>query len=527
MLPWLREARSKYDVVAALAIFIPVLALAVYLVVVIIQMPRFYTDNVASVSDATTYMLLSQTLAQGTHGAIYLSDAPWYSTILIDVLTYHLPDYRIIWISWPLCVYVAGVALLALMVCRLAGRWAALMTATLCLALTPVMLQLFFAQAFHELTTITCILLAIFLAYLVEIGARTTWSTFLAATGLGIFTGVNAASDILLVLIGIIPLTAVALILLARYRDRDAVRTASVWLGTVAIAIGASVATVAVAHMLSLVPLTVATGIVRPNQVIPHVTIAGGVVWEEVGPPWQFLAARMGVRELLVGIVGLCTVLAAGAFQAIRLFRSSPTKVSARDRSMEAYYLSWTAMAAANFAALAFTTAAFDLGAVRYASMLWIAAAATLPLLFARLPVRQLGFAILVTVLVAVHAGLMATIPETPAINMTPVIAYLESHHIRHGYADYWESNSVTWATSGVLTLRPASSCNKHGTLCVHEFGNAASWYASQPGWSAVIVDPRHSLSIAPAAKYGLPREVHQIGQVTVYIYDHDLDLRP
>ena len=238
----LRGACSKHDVVRAFAIVTPVLALVRYLVVVILRIPRFYADYVASVSDTTTYLLLSNTLAQGTHGAIYLSDAPWYSTILIDVLTHHLPDYRAIWISWPLCASIVAVGLLALMVCRLAGRWAALMTAVLCLALTPALLQLFLAQAFHELTTITCILLAIFLVYLVEIGARTTWVTYLAAAGLGIFTGLNAASDLLLVVIGIIPLTGVALILLARYRDRDAMRTASMWLGTVIMAVGTDVA---------------------------------------------------------------------------------------------------------------------------------------------------------------------------------------------------------------------------------------------------------------------------------------------
>jgi hypothetical protein len=499
------------------------LALAVYLIVIIIRMPRFYADNVASVSDATTYMLLSNTLAHGAHGAIYLSDAPWYSTILIDVITYHLPEYRAIWIVWPVCAYVVGAGLLALTVSRLAGRWAALMTATLCLALTPAILQLFLAQAFHGLTTINCILLAIFLVYLVEIGARTTWPTFLAAMVLAIFTGVNAASDLLLVVIGIIPLTGVALILLARYRDRASLRTATLWLGTVVVAISADVATVAVGNSLSLVPRTVTTRIVRPSEVIPHLALAGGVVWKEIGPAWRYVPTEVSVRELLAGIAVLCTILAAVAFQAIRLLRSCPAKASARNRRMEAHYLIWTAMTAANFTALAFTIAPLDLGAVRYASVLWIAAAATLPLLFTRSPARQLGFAVSVIVLVGVHAGLVDSIPQTPDVNMTSVVAYLESHHIRYGYADYWESNSVTWATNGVLTLRPASSCDKSGTICAYEFGNASSWYTAKPGWSAVIVDPSHSLSIAPASRYGPPREVDHVGQVTVYIYDHDV----
>src|SRR5215469_5453914 len=523
VLPGRGENCAKRGAVPALAVVIPMLALAAYLAVVIIRLPSFYLAEVAWNSDATSYMLLSKTLAQDTHGAIYLSYAPWYSTILIDVLTYHLPDHRAIWIAWPLCAYVVAVGLLAVTVTRLAGRWAALMTAILCLAITPPMLQTLLAQAFHGLTTINCILLAAFLVYLVEAGAETTRLTLLAAVGLGVLTGVNAVSDLLLVVIGIVPLTGVALALLAKYRDRASTRAAVLWLGMIVIAFIAGFTTVAAANSLGLVPRTVLTRLVRPSEIIPHVELAGGVVWEEVGSTWPYAANEVSLRQLLVGVAVLGAIALAIVILAIRLLRSCPTKSSAESRRMEAHYLSWTAIAAADFAALTFTIAPIDLGAIRYATALWVAAAATLPLFFTRSRPRQIGFALLVTGLVAVHTGLVNSAQGTPDRNLAAVVAYLESQHIRHGYADYWEANGVTWATNGVLTLRPATSCNTRGTLCAFEFANASTWYAPQPGWSAVIVDPRNTLSIAPASVYGPPREVRHVGQVTVYIFDHDV----
>jgi hypothetical protein len=267
----------------------------------------------------------------------------------------------------------------------------------------------------------------------------------------------------------------------------------------------------------------IGTRLVRPHEIIPHLEIAGGVVWAEVGAAGSYWVTGMGPKELVVGVAAFGTIIAAVTLLATRLLRYPPARVSARTRPREAHYLVWTAVAAADFAALAFTIAPVNIGAIRYATVLWIAAAALFPLLVTGSRLRRLGFALLVTGLVVVHTGLMWAVQPTPDRSLMSVVAYLESHRIRYGYADYWESNSVTWETNGVLTLRPALSCDKHGTLCVYESGTASAWYAPEPGWSAVIVDPRHNLIVAPAAVYGPPREVMQNGQLTVYIYDHDL----
>jgi hypothetical protein len=75
----------------------PALALAAYFLILVLKLPQFYLAFVAWDGDAPTFMLLSKTIAQGMPGTVYTGYSPHYTTILINVLTYHLPDYQFVW----------------------------------------------------------------------------------------------------------------------------------------------------------------------------------------------------------------------------------------------------------------------------------------------------------------------------------------------------------------------------------------------------------------------------------------------
>jgi hypothetical protein len=510
-----------------LGVAVPALAVLVYALVLVLKLPQFYFANIAWNSDLATFMLLSKTIAQGMPGTVYTTYTPYYSTMIIDILTYHLPDHQFLWMAWPLAAYMATVGALALTVSHLVGRWAALMTAILCLAPSPLVLLPIVAQAVHGLTVINCILLAAFLDILVVRGTRTTPTIILAAAGLGIFSGINAASDFLVVLIGLIPFLGVTLVLLARYRDGSALRTVSVCLGILAIATIADSLTYAASQTIPVIPHPLPVGLIPPNALPAHLDLSGGIVWEEIAAPWQYTTHAVGWPEFLLAMVTLGTIVTAGTLLLTRVFSARRLAASPRARALEAHYLIWIGMAAANFAAISLTFIVYDLWAVRYAVILWVAGAATVPLLFTLSRVRRVGFALVVTALVAIHAGAVYDTPTRADPGMTATVAYLESLHIRHGYADYSEANATTWVTQGILTLRPAMSCGHAGMLCRTNYGSAAAWYAPQPGWSAVIVDPRHALSVPPGSLYGPPREIHHVGQLTIYVYDHDLGPLP
>src|SRR5215469_11762474 len=121
----LKGAHHPHAAYWILGVSIPALTLFVYVLVFVLKLPQFYFSYIAWNSDATTFLLLSKTIAQRMPGIVYTTATPYYSTIFIDVLTYHLPNHRFLWMAWPLASYMAAVGALALTVRRLAGRWAA------------------------------------------------------------------------------------------------------------------------------------------------------------------------------------------------------------------------------------------------------------------------------------------------------------------------------------------------------------------------------------------------------------------
>src|SRR5215472_16621141 len=72
------QLRVRLPYTGTVAALAPLLALVAYLVVFGIRLPQFYVDSIDWSSDATTYMLLSKTIAESIHGPVYLSYAPWY-----------------------------------------------------------------------------------------------------------------------------------------------------------------------------------------------------------------------------------------------------------------------------------------------------------------------------------------------------------------------------------------------------------------------------------------------------------------
>lgn len=534
---WIAHHRTQ--ILAAM----PLLLFIAYLVVLVSRLSDFYWTVILSNSDSTMYMLLSTTLAHGAYGTVYLSYDPWYSTILIDVLTYHLPNHQAIWALWPIVTYIAAVGALAWIIWRIMSPFAALMTTLLCLAMTPPMLWPTMAQAYHELSVVNAMLLVVFFVALVSIGSRLTWTLALCGLGLAVITGINAASDPLLLVIGIPPFLGVSLLLLACWHDLAIARLCAYCFAIGALAFVVMLVTNVIALRLHLEYISPLIHLVGPNQVPHQLKLAGGIVWALVGGSWQYVATNPGRNELLVGIATVGVLLVSAELliaMAVRGYAISiPANVSSTSmdspqyRARVAYGIIWVAIASANMAALALTDFVYNLTQLRYATILPVAAAALLPLLFYSYPqplgrptpVRDVLFATLVIGVMALRIGtwLPLSTQQTPApIDTRMLVTYLESQHVSYGYADYWESNSTTWATGGAITLRAAYSCSAKGQLCALKFADASAWYQPHSGWTAIVVDPRFLLTATPSV-YGPPREIRQIGPMTVYVYDHPL----
>jgi hypothetical protein len=190
-------------------LWIPALAGPIALLLVLTQFDRF----VAAVrwnSDAVATALVAEDLANGVGGHTVLGDVSSLSTLLAFRWTEWPPAHRALWGAMPYALTLVGIALLALVSYWLAGRWAAAITASIALAVSADVLFTQIAPAFRATTWFSIALLLLFVVALARGTARGPWLTA-AAIGTGLITGLNAASDPLLVLIGVIPF-AIALV---------------------------------------------------------------------------------------------------------------------------------------------------------------------------------------------------------------------------------------------------------------------------------------------------------------------------
>src|SRR5258708_37747416 len=101
---------------------------------------------------------------------------------------------------------LAGAALAAGSVWQVAGRWAAGLTAVLLICAAPDTLHLLLSMTQHAPDWFCLALLAAFLVLLELRAAAPRWAVFVPlALVVGAIVGVNAASDPLVVIAGLVP----------------------------------------------------------------------------------------------------------------------------------------------------------------------------------------------------------------------------------------------------------------------------------------------------------------------------------
>jgi hypothetical protein len=197
-----------------------------------------------------------------------------------------------------------------------------------------------------------------------------------------------------------------------------------------------------------------------------------------------------------------------------------------RAQAVMALKVYWALVAALDLLAVLLSSYAVDITAVRYLTPLWLALAALLPLAVRRYPLGRLVLVAAVAALAAGDAAALASLqlPAKPAT--TPLVAGLEAEPITRAYADYWDANIVTWATSGRVAVRQVEPCSGDAArLCPYHTNAASAWFRPTSGPVAVVTDPRYSLRDPPSA-YGKPKRVLAVaGGITIYFYAHDLQL--
>src|SRR5262249_40236750 len=171
---------------------------------------RVYWD-----SDAATATVIAETFG---HGTVILERYGWFTGLWLELLTKPLPLHRQIWEVAPYFVSLLSAALLAWASWRLAGRWAAAMTATVAVATSPFVSYDLVTVNYHTGTWFAVVVLGAYCLWL----TRTAELRLVVPSMLlvSIFAGASLASDHLFAFVGIVPLALAGLVLLSVPRMR-------------------------------------------------------------------------------------------------------------------------------------------------------------------------------------------------------------------------------------------------------------------------------------------------------------------
>jgi hypothetical protein len=522
-------------------------------------------------ADAASAPVIGQLFGSAPASAhVVLGEFGWYATLLFELGTKWLPGHRHVWEVAPYAMALAGAGLTAWAAWQAAGAFAASLTAVLLVCAAPSTLHLLLSMTQHAPDWFCLALLAAFLVLLERRATTLRWRVLVPASlAVGLVVGVNAASDPLLVICGLVPFALALVAARVLSGGPDAARASRVaagmllvagltWAGT-AIAMSAlhvgpepGLQTTALASAGKLASnfrlwwqsvavlgngdffgrqLTFTSGLAVVCAVL---SIAAVVLLPRIGyselrarwrrPRWPDADAQPGPPE------------PADDLPEVRRGRRLPTVAGGSQHAPAwlAFVVFWCSSAVLLTAAFLLSAVPVDVHADRYLVGLIYAAAAVVPAVAARRTATQLA-AVTGTCLIAL-AGVISLAQGTVARNTEGfpptglakrVAAIAAANHLTVGYAGYWDAAPITWAGHFRTNVYPVSVCDRGAHLCPFDLHYISSWYTPRPGaGSFLLADPRLRLVTAPTPDLGRPAAVYRVGRLTMYVYRYDIASR-
>jgi len=490
-------------------------------------------------ADAVSAPVIGQLFgAAGPHANVVLGEFGWYATLLFELATKWLPAHIQVWEAMPYAMALAGAVLAAWSVWQVAGPWAASLTAVLLVCAAPDTLHLLLSMTQHAPDWFCLALLAAFLA-LVQRRALALRPIVLVPVSLvvGVVVGVNAASDPLLVLAGLVPFVLAVLTAAVLVRGPGSVRALRIALATLVVT--------GVSWVLTLVVMSALR--VAPEAGVHTTTLATAAkIGTNLRLWWQSIAVLgngdfFGLDVSFVSVLAVaCAALSIGAvvllprvgWRALRLRADDAASPEASARL--AFMVFWCSSAVVLSAAFVLSATPVDIHADRYLVGLIYAAAAVIPVIAAG-RVRTEAAAVAGTCVFALSGVIgMAKGTVTNDINRFPTAAVANqvwrlavADHLQSGYSGYWDAAPITWASRFRVRVYPVSVCAQNAHLCPFDLHTISSWYTPHPGVrSFLLTDSAIPLVPSPTPDLGRPSAVYRVGNLTMYVYPYDLAAR-
>ncbi len=479
--------------------------------------------------------------AAPAHANVVLGEFGWYATLLFELATKWLPAHRQLWVAAPYAMALAGAGLVAWSVWRVAGGWAAGLTAVLLVCASPATLRLQLSTTQHAPAWFCLALLGAFVVWLERHAADARRLVLIALVlVVGTIVGVNAKSDPLVMIAALAPFALALIVARGRGDTRPLVTGAS----TVAVS---AITWGITGGVMSALLVTSEPGL-HPTKIVAGVkTVHNLTLWVRSVAVLGNGAVSGGSLTPRVALAALCAAVSIAAMVLLPWlgWRQLRGQISSRgDRARHALFAFWCSSAILLSLAFVFSDAPVDIHADRYLVGLLYAAAAVVPAAVALAPAASPGRGRAAAVVLAgtcvfalgAVVSLARGVSSEGAEFHTPISAGVANEiariaareHLEVGYAGYWDAAPVTWATGFRVHVYPVAVCDQNARLCRFDLHFISSWYSPRPRTgSFLLTDARSSESVTvPTPDLGRPTAVYRAGPIRMYTYPYDLAAR-
>lgn len=499
---------------------VPCVLALTYLVSLVFRFPRLIVWENAD-SDVASAYVLTDAVSHGHTGPVVMSTQGSWVPLWYGLLTHGLSFHRVLWEISPALLTLAAAILIGLTVASLTSLLRGALAVGLIVAASPIALVNFTA-AFHHNTTIPGA--ALLGAYLVWSAVRPRGTGKLVAGGIAVslIIGTFVASDELLVVVGLVPFLAAAVLRWLRTRDsRGLAAVIAVTAGSVI------VAAITSEVMRSLDFVTTTPDLRFTGKLIPvhAIWLLQGLLRIGNGLSVGHRARLPSMLVIAAAVVTIAAILAL-YWRACRSMVRPAGAGSGRARDL--YTLYWAGSLLCAAAAYVLTTivrAPTD----RYLIIVVPALAATAPLAIissrtAWLSATAASVFMLASILALLPGGVRSVIYDggsTPEAQR--IMKYVSSQHLSVGYAGYWDAANLDWITHGRLHVYPIT--DYFGPTEPMYQTRVQSWYRPRPHTPSYLLLAPYDLDLRDRLPRDLPlpqREVH-IGPITLAVYPYDI----
>jgi len=540
---------------SSLACVIPFTIATAFFVVLALrytQMVESYTWD----SDVASGFTIAETLAHsGSGGHTVMTSMGAYVSLWFGLLTAFLPLHRALWESAGTVLFVVVALMIGWSVDQLANRRAAVLATLLTLVVTPDAFFVLTSGYSHNPAYFGTALLGAYIVWMTRARPLRRLPAVSVALLAGVVIGVCLASDLLILVTGIVPFvftTVLGVVQRSRRSRMFALSALTTLITTVAVALLTSMTM----GSLGFVVVRPTTGTVPLSAVPAHAeylfeglkNIFGGYLGGPLAP--GAFKSVVGTASTVVTLVALLTLLVLGAYTVARLAISAMRRRSAQtarhdlataqtarhDLATALHIVYWTGSAVSTTVAFALSAQVTHASNEYYVTLIF-SVAAVVPLLMRRVPLGRwlvpVGASILFTAsLVALITYTFNPPPLAPkglAQDAAEIKTLAEANHAAKGYAGYWYSSDLSWNAHERLQIRPVSLCpNPAGAdICPFYIARVPSWYKPLDRRTFLLVNPSEEYLSGVPAGLGQPLAVYTLGSATrMYVYPYDIASR-